>query len=189
MHSRAAKRASSPSIDTDKSIKEVKPPVAKEQPSVLAIHQGAGVTKKNKHGRKAVLSAKAKKRQESAMDRAEAFTDKKAIAVEKSKDRGRTVFSRRHAWEEQNRRLQAKKEQEQEAAAMAVDQDRSEDESVEGEPKFAAIPNDVEDPEPGVSAAAPAAGLQPSEASKAFAAAILKGDSKEGSKEDPEEEL
>ncbi len=103
--SREMRRAASPSIDTDKSLKVVVPPEKKAKTAkVLQIHAGAGITKKNKHGRKAVLSARAKKRQEDAMDRAEANMDKKSTRVEKSKDRARTVQSRSKVWEEQNRR-------------------------------------------------------------------------------------
>jgi hypothetical protein len=107
IHSRAAKRASSPSIDLDKSLKSVKPPGdAKDiRPSVLAIHQGAGISKKSKNGRKSVLSAKAARRKEKGMDRAEAFMDKKDKKVEKSKGRARNVQDRSKAWEVQNKTL------------------------------------------------------------------------------------
>jgi hypothetical protein len=111
IHSRAAKRASSPGIDLDKSLKGLKPPVdaKKHRPSVLAVHQGAGVTKKSKNGRKSVLSAKAKRRQEKGLDRAEAVMDKKEKKVEKSKGRARTVQERSKAWEDLNRKILAKK--------------------------------------------------------------------------------
>jgi hypothetical protein len=104
VHSRAAKRASSPSIDTDKSLKNVKPPVEK-RPAILAIHQGAGVTKKAKSGRKSVLSSRAKRRQDRGLDRAEAVLDKTEAKVEKSRGRARSVQARAKAWEEQNKRL------------------------------------------------------------------------------------
>lgn len=124
MHSRAAKRASSPSIDTDKSLKNVKPPAesSNHRPSVLAVHQGAGVTKKSKNGRKSVLSAKAKRRQEKGLDRAEAVMDKKVIRIEKSRGKARNVQDRAKAWEEQNKKaLLALK------AAELKDQERPED--------------------------------------------------------------
>ncbi|KIN04270.1 hypothetical protein OIDMADRAFT_159630 [Oidiodendron maius Zn] len=105
VHSRAAKRASSPSIDTDKSLKNIKPPTESKthRPSVLAVHQGAGVSKKSKHSRKSVLSAKAKRRQERGMDRAEAVMDKIEKKVEKSKGKARKVQERAKAWEELNK--------------------------------------------------------------------------------------
>ncbi|KAH6680491.1 Alb1-domain-containing protein [Halenospora varia] len=115
IHSRAAKRASSPSIDTDKSLKDVKPPTDSKstRPSVLAVHQGAGVSKKSKNGRKSVLSAKARRRQEKGADRAEAFMDKTETKVEKSKARGRTVQERSKAWEELNKKMLAQKAKEE----------------------------------------------------------------------------
>lgn len=111
VHSRAAKRASSPSIDTDKSLKNVKPPTEYKpsRPSVLAVHSGAGVSKKSKNSRKSVLSAKAKRRQEKGMDRAEAVMDKKEKKVEKSKGKARNVQERAKAWEELNKKILAKK--------------------------------------------------------------------------------
>ncbi|KFY45466.1 hypothetical protein V494_00930 [Pseudogymnoascus sp. VKM F-4513 (FW-928)] len=118
VRSRAAKRASSPSIDTDKSLKDAKPPSETKTPAVLGIHHGAGITKKSKNGRKAVLSAKAKRRQEISMDRAEAAMDKKSTKIEKSKDRARTIQSRSKTWDEQNRRMLARKELE---AAIAIE--------------------------------------------------------------------
>jgi len=118
VRSRASKRASSPSIDTDKSLKTAKPPneSVNYRPSVLAVHQSAGVSKKSKNGRKAVLSAKAKKRQEKGMDRAEAVMDKKEIRIVKSKDRARTVQERAKAWEDLNRKMIAKKARDEAAA-------------------------------------------------------------------------
>jgi hypothetical protein len=113
VHSRAAKRASSPSIDTDKSLKNVKPPTESKshRPSILAVHQSAGVSKKSKHGRKSVLSAKAKRRQERGMDRAEVVMDKIEKKVEKSKGKARTVQERAKAWEELNKNVLAAKTQ------------------------------------------------------------------------------
>jgi hypothetical protein len=115
VHSRAAKRASSPSIDTDKSLKDVKPPTETKshRPSILAVHQGAGVSKKSKNGRKSVLSAKARRRQERGLDRAEAVMDKKEKKVEKSKGRAKTVQERSKTWDELNKRMLAKKEREE----------------------------------------------------------------------------
>ncbi|PVH79139.1 hypothetical protein DL98DRAFT_461337 [Cadophora sp. DSE1049] len=122
-HSRAAKRASSPGIDLDKSLKDLKPPPAtkNQRASVLAIHQGAGISKKSKNGRKSVLSAKAKRRQEKGLDRAEAVIDKKEIKIEKSKDRARTVQERAKNWEELNKKMLAKKARE---VALALEKEK-----------------------------------------------------------------
>lgn len=114
IHSRAAKRATSPSIDTDKSLKNVKLPTESSnyRPSILAVHKGAGVVKTSKNGRKTVLSSKAKRRQEKAMDRAEAVMGRTEKKAEKSKGRARTIQERSKAWDELNRKMLAKKAQE-----------------------------------------------------------------------------
>ncbi|OAA68751.1 Ribosome biogenesis protein Alb1 [Niveomyces insectorum RCEF 264] len=108
-HSRAARRATSPGIDVDKSLKLAKPPLsgAESRPSVLGIHQAAGVTKKSrKTGRKAILSAKARRRQERGLDRAAAVLDRTAQKVQRSQSSSRTTQMRRAAWDEVNNRLQ-----------------------------------------------------------------------------------
>lgn len=104
------------------------PEKEKKTPKVLQIHQGAGVTKKSKSGRKAVLSAKAKKRQEDAMDRAEAQMDKKTTRIEKSKDRARNTQSRSKDWEEQNRKAQEAREA---AMKLLMEQEEWVDEEME----------------------------------------------------------
>ncbi|RAL64804.1 hypothetical protein DID88_001401 [Monilinia fructigena] len=109
VRSRAAKRASSPSIDTDKSLKNIKAPVE---------------TKKS--GRKAQLSSKAKRRQEKGMDRAEAIMDRTSTKIEKSKYRGRNVQERAKNWEALN-----KKAQEAVQAAMNKENEVSEEEDME----------------------------------------------------------
>ncbi|KAK4137581.1 hypothetical protein BT67DRAFT_431838 [Trichocladium antarcticum] len=104
-HSREARRASSPSINTDKSLKNVKLPQEStdRRPAVLAAHHAGGVTKKSKSGRKAVLSTKARRRQEKSMDRAEAVMDRTAVKVQRSKVHARVVDSRKKTWDQVNR--------------------------------------------------------------------------------------
>ncbi|CZR56974.1 uncharacterized protein PAC_06863 [Phialocephala subalpina] len=138
VHSRAAKRASSPGIDLDKSLKDLKPPqdTKKQRPSVLAIHQGAGVTKK-KNGRKTVLSAKAKRRQERGMDRAEAVMDKTEKKVLKSKGKARTVQERAKNWEELNKNMLAQKAKDEVLTLEKenwVDEDGEDEEDMEDAP-------------------------------------------------------
>jgi hypothetical protein len=111
-HSRAARRASSPGIDLDKSLKDVKPPTSNtlnHRPSVLGIHTNAGVHKKKKTGRKAVLSTKAKKRHEKAQDKAVDMMERLGQKVEKSKGRGKAIKERRKGWEEVNDKIDDKK--------------------------------------------------------------------------------
>ncbi|RYO80552.1 hypothetical protein DL766_001095 [Monosporascus sp. MC13-8B] len=101
-HSRSARRATSPSIDTDKSLKDVKPPAESinHRPSILAIHHGAGVSKKAKKARN--LSSKARRRQEKAQDRAAAVIERTELKVAKSKGQARTIQTRRKAWDDIN---------------------------------------------------------------------------------------
>lgn len=103
-HSRAARRATSPGIDTDKSLKEIQPPrqTKFERPSVLAVHHSAGVQKKSGK-RKGQLSAKAKRRQQRGMEMAEAIMERTSKKVQKSSKSQRTVQERRKAWEDINR--------------------------------------------------------------------------------------
>ncbi|KAK3359245.1 Alb1-domain-containing protein [Lasiosphaeria hispida] len=102
-HSRAARRATSPGINTDKSLKALKAPEESvdNRPAVLAVHHAGGVTKKNK--RKTAMSSKARVRQEKAMDRAEAVMDQTALKVKKSKGHFKVIQSRKKPWEEFNK--------------------------------------------------------------------------------------
>lgn len=104
LHSRAARRATSPSIDTDKSLKNLRPPTESinHRPAVLAAHHSAGVTKKSKRGRKAVMSSKARRRHEKDLDRAEAIMDRTAKKIQKSKGQARAIQVRRKTWDEIN---------------------------------------------------------------------------------------
>ncbi|KAF5707105.1 hypothetical protein FMUND_11289 [Fusarium mundagurra] len=104
IHSRAARRATDIDIDTDKSLKEVKPPRDDTQrPSVLAAHHSAGITKKAKRGRKEKMSAKARKRHEKGLEMAAAVVERTKNKVEKSKGRGRNIQQRSKNWDEINR--------------------------------------------------------------------------------------
>ncbi|ETS80289.1 hypothetical protein PFICI_07818 [Pestalotiopsis fici W106-1] len=104
-HSREARRATSPGIDTDKSLKEVRAPAESinHRPSVLAIHQNAGVSKKQKRGR--AQSSRAKKRQEDAQDKAIAIIERTENKVEKSKDSSRNIQRRRKDWDDVNKSI------------------------------------------------------------------------------------
>ncbi|KAK8047646.1 hypothetical protein PG996_015710 [Apiospora saccharicola] len=103
--SREARRATSPGIDTDKSLKNVKAPVSSvdHRPSVLAIHHGAGVSKKSPKSKP--LSSKAAKRREEAQDRAMAIMERTQKKVATSKGRARTIQTRRKTWDEINKEV------------------------------------------------------------------------------------
>ncbi|KAJ6440145.1 CFEM domain-containing protein [Purpureocillium lavendulum] len=124
-HSRAARRATSPSIDTDKSLKEVALPIdgssegndgngsgsgnansnIKNRPSVLAVHRAAGVSKKtSKPARKSRMTAKMRRRHERGLEMAEAVTERTGLKIERSIGRARVVDARRRAWDDINAR-------------------------------------------------------------------------------------
>ncbi|KAI0852172.1 Alb1-domain-containing protein [Daldinia vernicosa] len=113
VHSRAARRATSPSIDTDKSLKNVKPPAESidHRPSVLAIHQGAGVSKKTTKSRN--MSSKARRRHEKGQDRAANIMERTERKIAKSKGQARTIQTRRKAWDEINNQIPANKSESQ----------------------------------------------------------------------------
>ncbi|RYP32191.1 hypothetical protein DL767_005347 [Monosporascus sp. MG133] len=121
-HSRSARRATSPSIDTDKSLKDVRPPTESinHRPSILAIHHGAGVSKKAKKARN--LSFKARRRQEKVQDRAAAVIERTEAKVAKSKGQARTMQTRKKTWDDINVQIpQSKKKSDK-------DQDAEEEE-------------------------------------------------------------
>ncbi|WZH42972.1 Alb1-domain-containing protein [Fusarium acuminatum] len=103
IRSRAARRTTDIDIDTDKSLKEVKPPPrdTPQRPSVLAAQHSAGVTKKTKRGRN--LSTRARKRQEKGLEMAEAIAERTKTKVEKSKGRGKNIQQRSKNWDDINK--------------------------------------------------------------------------------------
>ena len=108
-HSRAARRAVSPGIDLDKSLKEVKLPDKNHirRPAILAAHANAGVSKKTSK-RKSVISSRARKRRERAVNRAEAVLEKTILKVERSRGQVKTLQSRRKDWDQINKIRPAK---------------------------------------------------------------------------------
>ncbi|KAL4930956.1 Alb1 domain-containing protein [Aspergillus undulatus] len=101
-HSRAARRAASPSLDLDKSLTSL--PRAENTPmqreSILADRANAGVTKKQAKPRN--RSRTQRLRQQKGQDRAEAVLDQLEIKVAKSKNRAKTVKNRRAEWSDLN---------------------------------------------------------------------------------------
>ncbi|RFU30098.1 hypothetical protein B7463_g6255, partial [Scytalidium lignicola] len=151
LHSRAAKRASSPSIDTDKSLKDVKPPAESKtyRPSVLAVHQSAGISKKKNNGR--ALSAKARRRQEKGLDRAEVVMDRTEKKVEKSKGKARTIQERAKGWEELNKKIVISKTQyailEREGSAESENGHIATGEDIELDDATRSLPGNTEEEE------------------------------------------
>ncbi|KAI0024411.1 Alb1-domain-containing protein [Xylariomycetidae sp. FL0641] len=111
VHSRAARRATSPGIDTDKSLKDIQPPPTSVdyRPSVLSIHHGAGISKKQKKPRN--MSSKARKRHEKDQDRAAAIMERTQTKVAKSKGQARNIQSRRKTWDEINQQVPVEKKE------------------------------------------------------------------------------
>lgn len=90
--SRAARRATSPSIDVDKSIKDAKPPPEKEAiPAVLAARNDSGISKKKKQK---PMSRQKRLRQEKGLQRADIVIDKLESRVVKSKTKAQTIKDR-----------------------------------------------------------------------------------------------
>lgn len=84
-----------------------------------------------KQGRKSVLSAKARRRQERGLDMAAAVTDRTAQKVQRSKSNARVIQSRSKEWTEINRvagrAVGGKKEQQGMFGALADESDEDED--------------------------------------------------------------
>ncbi|KAF5644539.1 hypothetical protein F52700_2540 [Fusarium sp. NRRL 52700] len=140
IHSRAARRATDIDIDTDKSLKEVKPPRdATQRPSVLAAHHSAGITKKAKRGRKEKMSAKARKRHEKGLEMAAAVVERTKNKVEKSKGRGRNIQQRAKNWDEINRAAEESDSAESDAEVKGRGVDMDEDMDVAGEETTAPV--------------------------------------------------
>jgi hypothetical protein len=123
---------------------------------VLAAHHSGGVTKKAKSGRKAVLSSKARRRQEKSLGRAEAVMERTALKVQKSKGHAKVINSRKKTWEEINREVfereerarlskKAKTKMEEDAMVAAFYADQDGDAQMEGAGEDAEVkPNNVD---------------------------------------------
>ncbi|EAW13215.1 Alb1 domain-containing protein [Aspergillus clavatus NRRL 1] len=102
IHSRAARRAASPSLDLDKSLTSL--PRAEDtvipRESILNDRVNTGVSKKQKNK---PLTRAQRLRQQKGMERAEVVFDQMEKKVAKSVSRAKTVKSRRADWEALNR--------------------------------------------------------------------------------------
>jgi hypothetical protein len=128
---------------------------------VLAAHHTGGIAKKAKSGRKAVLSSRARKRQEKSADRAEAIMDRTALKVTKSKGHAKVIESRKKTWDQVNKeayeraeaaklskKQKAKMEEDAMVEAFYADED--------GDAKMAGAEEGAEEPAGGAAAAEPA---------------------------------
>lgn len=89
--SREARRAASPGLEI--TAPRIEEPSVPEKLAALGVRGENGVSKKR--GKKKQLTRAQKERQEAARDKAEAALEKLETKVDKSKNRGKTVESRR----------------------------------------------------------------------------------------------
>ncbi|OAX82974.1 hypothetical protein ACJ72_02674 [Emergomyces africanus] len=104
IHSRAAKRAVSP---TDKSLFKSLPrpePTPTVKPHVLSAQHNAGITKKSKSKQ---MTRGQRRRQEKGLERAELVLDRTEKKIAKSVGRAKLVKDRRSTWEEMNQKALA----------------------------------------------------------------------------------
>ncbi|KAJ5713073.1 uncharacterized protein N7483_010254 [Penicillium malachiteum] len=105
-NTRAARRAASPSLELDRSLRSApraESPTA-ERPSVLAERRTSGIQKKQK-GKK--MTRAQRLRQQKGMDRAEAVLDQLEIKKAKSVGRAKSVKERSADWEALNTKASA----------------------------------------------------------------------------------
>ncbi|RKF55812.1 hypothetical protein OnM2_086009 [Erysiphe neolycopersici] len=144
VHSRAARRLTSPSIDLDKSLKYIKPPsyTKKSRPSILEIHHGAGVTKKTKTHRKSVLSAKARRRHEKGLDHAVAVLERTEKKIKKSKVKAKVSQERSINWEDVNKQMNTQKAKRGATLTLETSTPMESDKSINLEQSTKIKPND-----------------------------------------------
>jgi hypothetical protein len=104
VHSRAARRAASPSIDLDKSLKPTtRDSTSPSRPSQAKPHalaaQNAGIQKKQKKGN---MTRAQRIRHEKGLERAAAVMDKRQVKVVKSLGKQDNIKERAKQWEDVN---------------------------------------------------------------------------------------
>ncbi|ODH38311.1 hypothetical protein ACO22_02412 [Paracoccidioides brasiliensis] len=133
IHSRAAKRAASP---TDKSLLTSLPrpdPTATVKPHVLAAKHNAGITKKSKSKQ---LTRAQRRRQEKGLERAELVIDRTEKKVAKRMGKAKIIKARRATWEVMNERALAADQ----SKVASLDDGDDADLMVEDESKRTAAP-------------------------------------------------
>lgn len=104
VHSRAARRAASPSIDLDKKLKQTtRDSASPSRPSQAKPHalaaQHAGIQKKQKKGN---MTRAQRMRHEKGLERAAAVMDKRQVKVVKSLGKQTNIKERAMGWEDVN---------------------------------------------------------------------------------------
>jgi hypothetical protein len=104
VHSRAARRAASPSIDLDKKLKQTtRDSASPSRPSQAKPHalaaQNAGIQKKSKKG---TMTRAQRLRHQKGLERAADFLDKREVKVVKSLGKEKNIKERSKGWEDVN---------------------------------------------------------------------------------------
>lgn len=104
VHSRAARRASSPSLNTDKSLKNVAPPKSNPHTHLFTGAKDAGIRKKkNKQLKRGQLV-----RHKKGLERADIVSDRIDLRLEKSLGKLKTIKERKKEWDVLNTQLLVK---------------------------------------------------------------------------------
>lgn len=111
MHSRAARRAASPSIDLDKKLKQTtRDSASPSRPSQVKPHalaaQNAGIQKKAKKGN---MTRAQRLRHQKGLERAADILDKRQVKVVKSLGKEKNIKERSKGWEDVNGESKKKK--------------------------------------------------------------------------------
>ncbi|PWY94178.1 hypothetical protein BO94DRAFT_458276, partial [Aspergillus sclerotioniger CBS 115572] len=126
-HSRAARRAASPSLDVDKSITTL--PRAQEttvqRESILSERANSGITKKQSKSKAKTRAQRL--RQQKGVERAEAVVDQLEKKVTKSAGRAKAIKNRRADWEDTNRKAKTVFEALNDEAEDNMDDDMMDD--------------------------------------------------------------
>jgi hypothetical protein len=157
--SRAARRETSPSIDTDKSLKSA--PLPDGDKGFLAVQNDAGITKRKSKGKP--LSRNKRMRQEKGFQRAEAVLDQLDKKVETSSKRARNVKERsvrlnlyeqlkvrliiaQYPWDEVNEKVGEKKRNKSTIANDELSEDVAKVDDIKGTGKLADSVMEVSEP-------------------------------------------
>ncbi|CRG84429.1 hypothetical protein PISL3812_01717 [Talaromyces islandicus] len=119
LHSRAARRETSPSADVDKSLKSM-PRV--EAPAKQPLIHAAGISKKKSKTK--AMSRAQRLRQQKSIERAESVMDQLETKVAKSIGKAKAVNARKAQWEDLNSKHDA---------AVKILQETQDDEEMESE--------------------------------------------------------
>jgi hypothetical protein len=99
IHSRAARRAASPSLNTDKSLKSLHAPPSNPHVHIFAAQPSGGIRKKKTKA----LTRHQKQRQAKGLERADIVNAKIEVRVEKGEEKVKQVKERKKEWNRLNK--------------------------------------------------------------------------------------